>query len=71
MSALPPKADIGRLGCNVRFVPKADIAPLQINLIVGAGEYGRRQVEAERLGSAKMPRTNDDRKCVILETALL
>jgi hypothetical protein len=25
MSALPPKADIGRLGRDVRFVPKADI----------------------------------------------
>jgi len=27
MSALPPKADIGRAGCDVRFVPKADIGP--------------------------------------------
>ena len=25
MSALPPKADIDQDGCNVRFVPKADI----------------------------------------------
>jgi hypothetical protein len=25
MSALPPKADIGTLSGNVRFVPKADI----------------------------------------------
>ena len=25
MSALPPKADIRRLGCDVRFVPIADI----------------------------------------------
>ena len=25
MSALPPKADIDRHGCDVRFVPKADI----------------------------------------------
>jgi hypothetical protein len=28
MSALPPKADIGRRELNVRFVPKADIANL-------------------------------------------
>ena len=25
MSALPPKADIGQLGRDVRFVPKADM----------------------------------------------
>jgi hypothetical protein len=25
MSALPPKADIDQHGCDVRFVPKADI----------------------------------------------
>ena len=28
MSALPPKADIGRACPHVRFVPKADIAPI-------------------------------------------
>jgi hypothetical protein len=28
MSALPPKADIGRAHWDVRFVPKADIEPL-------------------------------------------
>jgi hypothetical protein len=27
MSALPPKADIGRRQLDIRFVPKADIAP--------------------------------------------
>src|SRR5262249_17885414 len=27
MSALPPKADMGQHGLDVRFVPKADIAP--------------------------------------------
>jgi hypothetical protein len=26
MSALPPKADMVQLSCDVRFVPKADIA---------------------------------------------
>jgi hypothetical protein len=25
MSALPPKADMGGDGCDVRFVPKADM----------------------------------------------
>jgi hypothetical protein len=29
-SALPPKADIGTRSWNVRFVPKADIAPRSI-----------------------------------------
>jgi len=29
MSALPPKADIVEHGCDVRFVPKADILALQ------------------------------------------
>jgi hypothetical protein len=32
LSALPPKADIVRHGCNVRFVPKADIAKLSERL---------------------------------------
>jgi hypothetical protein len=27
MSALPPKADMARHGCDVRFVPMADIPP--------------------------------------------
>jgi len=26
MSALPPKADMDQCGCDVRFVPKADIS---------------------------------------------
>jgi hypothetical protein len=28
MSALPPKADMDQSGCDVRFVPKADVASL-------------------------------------------
>src|SRR5215831_12879808 len=28
MSALPPKADMDQSGCDVRYVSKADIAPL-------------------------------------------
>jgi len=33
MSALPPKADIGQDGCNVCFVPKADIhGPIRSHL---------------------------------------
>jgi hypothetical protein len=31
MSALPPKADINERYCHVRFVPKADIAPLSLD----------------------------------------
>ena len=41
MSALPPKADIRRLGSDVRFVPVADMAQL-FDHLVGAGEHGRR-----------------------------
>jgi len=37
MSALPPKADMVQHDCDVRFVPKADIANL-IEHLVGAGE---------------------------------
>ena len=36
MSALPPKADIGTQSRNVRFVPKADIAPGLFDHLVGA-----------------------------------
>ena len=32
MSALPPKADMDRQGCDVRFVPKADIRVLALRL---------------------------------------
>src|SRR6516225_3199858 len=38
MSALPPKADMDQSGCDVRFVPKADIRlsarPRSVQLIV-------------------------------------
>jgi hypothetical protein len=40
MSALPPKADISWQRWNVRFVPKADIAVLPINVRY-ASESGR------------------------------
>jgi len=39
MSALPPKADIDQHGCDVCFVPKADIVNL-IKHLVGAGSAG-------------------------------
>src|SRR5262249_8740202 len=35
MSALPPKADMDQSGCDVRFVPKADIHDL-VGHLVGA-----------------------------------
>ena len=35
MSALPPKADIGQRGGNVRFVPEADIHQL-FDYMIGA-----------------------------------
>jgi hypothetical protein len=34
MSALPPKADIGGVSSDVRFVPKADIAELRSQPVV-------------------------------------
>ena len=41
MSALPPKADIGGVSSDVRFVPKADIANLE------AFEVGLRNVQTD------------------------
>ena len=34
MSALPPKADIDWVHSNVRFVPKADIAPKLFDYLI-------------------------------------
>ena len=47
MSALPPIADIRRLGRDVRFVPIADIGLL--DHLVGAGEERLRHSDAQRL----------------------
>ena len=44
MSALPPIADIRRLGCDVRFVPIGDITAASFNHLVGAGERRQRMV---------------------------
>ena len=45
MSALPPKADIGRMGCDVRFVPIADIArPLSVLGPVESPPWKRQRV---------------------------
>ena len=54
MSALPPKADIPRSNCDVRFVPKADsctaaILSLSINP-VGMAEQRKRYGTAECIG---------------------
>jgi hypothetical protein len=44
MSALPPKADMDQSGCDVRFVPKADItrrrkmASLRYSITTSASE---------------------------------
>ena len=38
MSALPPKADMDEWGCDVRFVPKADIHSLLFDHLVGNRE---------------------------------
>ena len=52
MSALPPIADIRRLGCDVRFVPIAAICTAANNPLfdhlVGADQDGQRKLEARR-----------------------
>jgi hypothetical protein len=57
MSALPPKADIRRLGRNVRFVPIADSCAAANSLfdhLVGALKQWRRDSEAQRLGGLEI-----------------
>ena len=36
MSALPPKADIGEVSSDVRYVPKADILRCDVTDIIGS-----------------------------------
>ena len=48
MSALPPKADIRRLGLDVRLVPIADIRPTSLDHLVGKREQLIRHVKAKR-----------------------
>ena len=58
MSALPPKADIGRQQLDVRFVPLADICGAAkfrlFDHIVGADEKVRRDFETEALGGSQI-----------------
>ena len=53
MSGLPPKADISSVLCDVRFVPKADIAAL-LNHLVGGDEQVGRYLKAKCLGSVEI-----------------
>src|SRR5262249_17897732 len=41
MSALPPKADIDKQNCDIRFVPKADIAHRSMTVISSASPWRR------------------------------
>ena len=51
MSALPPKADIRRRYCDVRFVPKADIRPTRLfDHLVGGYKQRLWYCEVESLG---------------------
>jgi hypothetical protein len=52
MSALPPKADIHRRGCDVRFVPEADIGPESCHRDVTA----RRSLRAVNRGCRRLRR---------------
>ena len=54
MSALPPKADVDRHRCDVRFVPKADFPLILFDQFVGAAEQRHWNSEAERLGGLKV-----------------
>jgi hypothetical protein len=54
MSAIPPKADIAKRRCDVRFVPKADITSGLIDYFIGAAEQRRRHGEAEHSGSLRI-----------------
>jgi hypothetical protein len=53
MSALPPKADIDQSGCDVRFVPQADIcsaAKDAYSITAGEREQDQRNLKTQRLG---------------------
>src|SRR6516225_4780093 len=51
MSALPPKADMDRRGCDVRFVPKAEVVwptvPLDVALVHQRDNVARAQYARE------------------------
>src|SRR5262249_11952941 len=53
MSALPPKADMDQSGCDVRFVPKADIG----HLIRSLHQRGRSRTSRWSNGVADVPRS--------------
>ena len=46
MSALPPKADMDQYGCNVRFVPKADILR-RSKIVLFVASHSNRRVGAQ------------------------
>jgi hypothetical protein len=54
MSAIPPKADIAKRRCDVRFVPKADIMRRSkitlLDHLVGGDDQSLRHRDAECLG---------------------
>ena|SRR5215469_7860598 len=50
MSALLPKADRDHQGCDVRFVPKADIGQCLVDHLVGPGEQLRRHWKLQHSG---------------------
>src|SRR5215469_15701151 len=67
MSALPPKADVAKLRCHVRFVPKADSCTAASNLFnhcIGCRKQRWRNRDAECFGRPEIDHQFVFRRCL-------